>query len=160
MQLPPRLLNRRTRLVDRLLLHPLVGPVLFLAIVLAMFQLLYAVGAPLQDLLGSGLDWVQTSVLEPALTAVNTPEWVRAFLIDGIWMGVGTVAAQIRESKSRNFALLSLGLPRRSTGWVGSSSTRTRWPSEIPLNGIAGSRYNTNIKRCCIPGHREPQRRL
>ena len=91
-QLPPRLLNRRTRLVDRLLLHPLVGPVLFLAIVLAMFQLLYAVGAPLQDLLGSGLDWVQTSVLEPALIAVNTPEWVRAFLIDGIWMGVGTVA--------------------------------------------------------------------
>jgi ferrous iron transport protein B len=91
-QLPPRLLNRRTRLVDRLLLHPLVGPVLFLAIVLAMFQLLYAVGAPLQDLLGSGLDWVQASVLEPALVAVNTPEWVRAFLIDGIWMGVGTVA--------------------------------------------------------------------
>ncbi len=48
-QLPPRLLNRRTRLVDRLLLHPLVGPVLFLAIVLAMFPLLYAVGAGLSD---------------------------------------------------------------------------------------------------------------
>ncbi|MFM1800629.1 MAG: hypothetical protein RLZZ117_2907 [Cyanobacteriota bacterium] len=91
-ELPARLQNRQTRRLDQLLLHPLVGPVLFLAIVLAMFQLLYAVGAPLQDLLGSALDWVQASVLEPALIAVNTPEWVRAFLMDGIWMGVGTVA--------------------------------------------------------------------
>lgn len=92
MQLPRRLRNRRTRRLDQVLLHPLVGPVLFLAIVLAMFQLLYTVGAPVQDLLSSGLDWVQTSVLEPALLAVKTPEWMRGFLIDGLWMGAGTVA--------------------------------------------------------------------
>jgi ferrous iron transport protein B len=90
--LPERLLNRRTRRFDRLLLHPLVGPVVFLAIVLAMFQLLYAIGAPLQDLLGSAIDWIQAGVLEPALKAVDAPEFVRGFLIDGIWMGVGTVA--------------------------------------------------------------------
>jgi len=93
-QLPPRLLNRRTRLVDRLLLHPLVGPVLFLAIVLAMFQLLYAVGAPLQDLLGSGLDWVQTSVLEPALLHSRASRTATALVTKGTglsrqWLGVG-----------------------------------------------------------------------
>lgn len=60
-------------------LHPLVGTVLFLTIVLAMFQVLYAVGAPLQDLHGSVINWVQASVLEPALTAVSTPEWLRVF---------------------------------------------------------------------------------
>jgi len=92
-QLPPRLRNRRTRQVDRLLLHPLVGLVLFLGIVLALFQLLYAVGAPAQQLVGSAIDWIQSALLEPALVALNTPPLLRDFLIDGVWLGVGTVAA-------------------------------------------------------------------
>jgi ferrous iron transport protein B len=91
-RLPPGLLNRRTRQADRLLLHPLVGVLLFLAIVLAIFQLLYAVGTPLQDLLGSGIDWTQAAILEPALAAVQAPAFLRGFLIEGIWMGMGTVA--------------------------------------------------------------------
>jgi ferrous iron transport protein B len=92
-QLPPRLRNRRTRQVDRLLLHPLVGLVLFLGIVLALFQLLYAVGAPAQQLVGSAIDWIQSALLEPALVALNTPPLLCDFLIDGVWLGVGTVAA-------------------------------------------------------------------
>ena len=91
-QLPPRLLNRRTRQVDRVLLHPLVGLALFLAIVLVLFQLLYLVGAPAQDLVGSGIDWIETALLEPALTALQAPGFLRDFLIDGVWLGVGTVA--------------------------------------------------------------------
>lgn len=91
-QLPPRLLNRRTRLADRFLLHPLVGLLLFLGIVLALFQLLYAVGAPAQDLVGSGIDWIQAAILEPLLAALNTPQFLNDFLIDGLWLGVGTVA--------------------------------------------------------------------
>ena len=91
-QLPAHLKNHRTRLVDRLLLHPLVGLVLFLAIVMAMFQALYALGSPLQDLLGSLFDWMQTALLEPALAAMGAPEFLRGFLIDGVWMGVATVA--------------------------------------------------------------------
>jgi ferrous iron transport protein B len=91
-QLPPRQVNRRTRRADRLLLHPLVGVLLFLAIVLGLFQLLYAVGTPAQDLVGSGIDWIQEALLEPVLTALNTPRFLRDFLIDGVWLGVGTVA--------------------------------------------------------------------
>lgn len=91
-QLPPRLLNRRTRRADRVLLHPLAGLVLFLAIVLALFQLLYTLGAPAQDLVGSGIDWIQSAILEPVLAALNAPRLVRDFLIDGVWLGVGTVA--------------------------------------------------------------------
>ncbi|MFM1812972.1 MAG: hypothetical protein RLZZ336_1910 [Cyanobacteriota bacterium] len=90
--LPERLLNRRTRQLDRVLLHPLVGVVLFLAIVLAVFQVLYAVTTPLQDLLGSGLDWIQGSWLEPGLNLIGSPDWFKRFLLDGIWLGVSTVA--------------------------------------------------------------------
>ena len=91
-QLPQQMLNRRTRRADRLLLHPLLGVLLFLAIVLALFQLLFAVGAPAQELVGRGLDWIQTAILQPALTALQLPALLRDFLIDGVWLGVGTVA--------------------------------------------------------------------
>lgn len=90
--LPERLINRGTRRADRLLMHPVVGLVSFLGIVLAMFQLLYAVGTPLQDLLGQLIDWTQTVVLEPLLEAAGAPDFLRGFLVDGVWLGVGTVA--------------------------------------------------------------------
>ena len=90
--LPPQLVHRRTRKLDRLLLHPLVGLVAFLAIVLGLFQLLYAAAAPLQEWLGLLVDAIQNGVLEPVLQLLRAPELVRGFLIDGVWMGVGTVA--------------------------------------------------------------------
>lgn len=90
--LPPRLVHRRTRRIDRLLLHPLAGLGAFLAIVLGLFQLLYAAAAPLQELLAALLDGLQGMVLEPLLQRLQAPELLRGFLIDGVWMGMGTVA--------------------------------------------------------------------
>jgi ferrous iron transport protein B len=90
--LPPQLVHRSTRHIDRLLLHPLAGLVAFLVIVLGLFQLLYAAAAPLQELLGLLLDRLQSGVLEPLLQLLQAPELLRGFLIDGVWMGVGTVA--------------------------------------------------------------------
>ncbi len=84
---------QRTRLADRWLLHPLLGVVLFLAIVLAVFQLLYAVSTPLQDLLGLGLDGIRANWLEPGLQGLGSPEWLQSFLLDGLWLGVTTVAS-------------------------------------------------------------------
>ena len=90
--LPARLLNRRTRLVARVLLNPLLGVVLFLAIVMVAFQLLYAITAPLQELLGAGLAWIQGSWLAPGLQVLGSPDWLKRFLLDGLWLGVSTVA--------------------------------------------------------------------
>jgi ferrous iron transport protein B len=91
-RLPQASLHRRTRTVDRVLLHPLVGVGVFLGLVLILFQLLYALTTPLQDLLGTLLDAVQTGVLEPALAGLSAPAPLKSFLIDGLWLGVGTVA--------------------------------------------------------------------
>jgi ferrous iron transport protein B len=90
-QQPAQLVNWRTRRLDRWLLHPFAGVLLFLAIVLLLFQSLYALAKPLQDLLGFGLDWLQTALLEPGLAAISAPEFVRDFLVHGLWLGVGTV---------------------------------------------------------------------
>jgi ferrous iron transport protein B len=85
--------NRGTRRLDRLLLHPLVGPLLFLAIVAVMFQAIYSLGAPLQEGLGLLLDGVRQRLLEPGLTALGAPPLLRGFLLDGVWLGVGTVTS-------------------------------------------------------------------
>jgi ferrous iron transport protein B len=90
--LPEGVMNRRSRAVDRVLLHPLVGVVVFLVLVLLVFQLLYALSAPLQDLLGVGLDGVQAHLLEPGLASLGVPAPLKSFLIEGVWLGVGTVA--------------------------------------------------------------------
>ena len=85
--------NRHSRRVDRLLLHPLVGPLLFLVIVAVMFQAIYSLGAPLQEGLGLLLDAVRQQLLEPLLRGAGAPSLLRGFLLDGVWLGVGTVTS-------------------------------------------------------------------
>lgn len=80
-----------TTRLDRLLLHPILGLPLFFAAMYLMFQVVYALGTPLQDLLSSGLDWFKTVALEPAL--INLPPFLKGFLIGGLYDGIGTVAA-------------------------------------------------------------------
>jgi ferrous iron transport protein B len=84
--------NLTTRL-DRILLHPVWGLPIFFTAMYLMFQFIYAVGTPLQELMGSIFDGIQNSVLVPALA--NAPAVVRGFLIDGLYTGVSTVAAFI-----------------------------------------------------------------
>jgi len=88
---PAQVLRPQSRRLDRLLLHPLVGPLVFLAIVLLMFQAIYALGAPLQELMGGLFDGLRDRLLLPLLQAIGTPELLRSFLVDGVWLGVSTV---------------------------------------------------------------------
>jgi len=88
---PDQVLRPQNRRLDRLLLHPLVGPLLFLAIVLVMFQTIYALGAPLQELLVSLFDGLQNQLLLPLLQGLRTPPVLRDFLVFGVWLGVSTV---------------------------------------------------------------------
>ncbi|MEB3256059.1 MAG: ferrous iron transport protein B [Synechococcaceae cyanobacterium] len=92
-RLPARPPNRTTQRLDRLLLHPLVGPLLFLAIMAAMFQAIYSLGAPLQEGLGLLLDSIRQGLLQPALQQLGAPALLQGFLLDGVWLGVGTVAS-------------------------------------------------------------------
>lgn len=84
--------NLTTRL-DRLLLHPVLGLPLFFAAMYLMFQVVYSLGTPLQEWLGNGLDWFKTVALAPALAGL--PSFLQGFLLDGLYSGIGTVAAFI-----------------------------------------------------------------
>lgn len=91
--LPTQHQDTLTTRLDRILLHPVLGLPLFFAAMYLMFQVVYTLGTPLQDALGSGLDWFKTALLEPALAGL--PPFLQGFLIGGLYDGVGTVAAFI-----------------------------------------------------------------
>ena len=88
---PEQVLRPHSRRLDRLLLHPLVGPLLFLAIVLVMFQTIYVLGAPLQELMVSLFNALRNQLLLPLLQGLRTPQVLSDFLVYGVWLGVSTV---------------------------------------------------------------------
>ena len=75
-----------TRRLDSVLLHRVFGPLIFLAVVIAVFQVVFTIGQPLSDGLGAML----TSA--GAKAAMLLPDnWLRALLRDGLWNGVQAV---------------------------------------------------------------------
>ena len=90
-QLPGQWRDRRTQRLDAVLLHPVLGlPLFFLAMAL-MFQAIYALGVPMQEGLGTLLDQFGQTVLLPLLGPL--PTWLRGFLMEGLYQGIGTVMA-------------------------------------------------------------------
>lgn len=90
-QMPSQLVDRLTNALDQILLHPLLGLPIFFGAMYLIFQAIYAIGTPLQKLFGNGLDWLKTIALEPLLAPL--PAFIKGFLIDGLYVGIGTVAA-------------------------------------------------------------------
>ena len=89
--LPGRWRDQRTRRLDAVLLHPLLGlPLFFLAMAL-MFQAIYAIGVPVQEGLAGLLDQFGQLVLKPLLEPL--PNLLQGFLLEGLYQGLGTVMA-------------------------------------------------------------------
>ncbi len=77
--------------LDRLLLHPLLGLFSFFVVMLAVFQLIYAVGGPIQSWLGTLFDALEAQLLQPALQSLALPDFFSRLLSEGLWMGATTV---------------------------------------------------------------------
>ena len=92
-QMPARLTDELTSKVDKVLLHPWFGIPIFLLALLLLFQFIFTLGAPFQDAIAWLLDTLRGEVLDPALAIA--PGWLQGLLLDGIYNGVGTVAAFI-----------------------------------------------------------------
>jgi ferrous iron transport protein B len=85
--------NTFTTKLDQVLLHPIWGLPIFFGAMYLMFQMVYTIGKPLQDGLNEGVDWFKTAALEPLLSFL--PKFPHDLLIDGIYGGIGTIAAFI-----------------------------------------------------------------
>ena len=74
--------------VDRLVLHPVVGPILFLAVMWAVFFITTTVAGPLQD----GLEAFITGPVSAAARSILPDNWLlTGLLVDGLIGGVGMV---------------------------------------------------------------------
>jgi ferrous iron transport protein B len=82
----PGHLDPTTARADKLLLHPVAGLVILLAILFVMFQAVFAWARPLMEVISDGFTWLGALVGQSPL-----PEIVRSFLKDGVIAGVGSV---------------------------------------------------------------------
>lgn len=90
---PAQLDDVVTSRIDRVLLHPWLGLPLFFAAMYLLFQFIFTLGTPLQEGIAWALDVFRADVLEPLLQ--HTPGWFSGLMLDGIYNGIGTVAAFI-----------------------------------------------------------------
>jgi ferrous iron transport protein B len=78
--------EKATRRVDAVLLHRVWGPLLFLAVVFGVFEVVFSIGQPLSDGLGDLLAKFGTWG-----TNFLPDGWMRSLVLDGAWKGVTSV---------------------------------------------------------------------
>lgn len=75
-----------TRRLDAVFLHPVAGPLVFVIIVVAVFQTIFTGAEPLMDAVVAAVAWSGHWV-----SAVLPASPLRDLLVEGVWGGVGTV---------------------------------------------------------------------
>ena len=84
--LPPKRPDTWTGKIDSVLLHPVAGVVILLAILFLMFQAVFSWATPVMDLIKAGFDWLSLQV-----TTYLPPGLLQSLIADGIISGVGSV---------------------------------------------------------------------
>jgi ferrous iron transport protein B len=75
-----------TRKIDDVLLHRFWGPLLFLLVVVGVFEVVFSIGQPLSDGFGSILNSIGGLMRD-----VLPVGWLQSLLIDGAWKGISSV---------------------------------------------------------------------
>ncbi|MCD6389903.1 MAG: ferrous iron transport protein B [Desulfobulbaceae bacterium] len=84
--------DERSKCIDNILLHRWFSLPLFLLIMFLLFQAVYGLGAPLQDLIGQGFDAAEAWLrVQPFISRQS--DWLQSFLFDGLWQGLGVVTS-------------------------------------------------------------------
>jgi ferrous iron transport protein B len=75
-----------THKIDNILLHRIWGPLLFLLVVVGVFEVVFSVGQPLSDGFGDLLASA-ANLVRPLLPV----GWLQSLLLDGVWKGICSV---------------------------------------------------------------------
>jgi ferrous iron transport protein B len=118
-----------TRKLDKLLLHRIWGPILFLVVVISVFQVVFSIGQPLSDGFGN--------LLNAAGDKIGTflgHGWLESLLIDGIWKGVASVLVFLPQIL---LLFLFIGILEDSGYLARAALIADRMMHSIGLNGKA-----------------------
>ena len=75
-----------TRKIDNVLLHRFWGPLLFLLVVIGVFEVVFALGQPLSD----GFGELLARMADLVRPLIPVP-WLQSLLLDGVWKGICSV---------------------------------------------------------------------
>ncbi len=112
--LPPKRPDTWTGKIDSVLLHPVSGVLILLAILFLMFQAVFSWATPLMDLIKAGFDWLALQV-----TTYLPHGLLESLLADGIISGVGSVLVFLPQIMILFFFIILL---KTSATWPGRRS--------------------------------------
>jgi len=135
--------DARTHRIDRLILHPLWGTVIFFTVMFVFFQIVFTVAAPLQDWTDQGLGWLGGQVIDYLGNSA-----VAGLLGQGVIGGVGTVVKFIPQIVLL-FLLIAL---LENVGYM--SRAAFLMDRVMALTGLEGRAFVAMLSSfaCAIPG--------
>ncbi|MEA1924026.1 MAG: ferrous iron transport protein B [Pseudomonadota bacterium] len=88
----PVIEDKLSRRLDHIFLHHFFGLPIFIMLMFLLFQGVYGLGAPLQEILSVVFDsagsWLSSQIM-----VLSLPVWLQSFLFDGLWQGVAVVTS-------------------------------------------------------------------
>ncbi len=132
-----------TRSIDRLVLHPIGGPVILAMLLFVMFQAVFAWATPFADRIDAAVSLVHDAALEAL-----PPGTVRSFVADGLIAGVGAVIVFLPQI----LILFAFILILESTGYmVRAAFLMDRLMASVGLSGRAFIPLLSSFA-CAVPG--------
>ncbi|MCP5385723.1 MAG: ferrous iron transporter B [Novosphingobium sp.] len=131
-----------TRL-DRLLLHPWLGPLILFALLFVVFQAVFSGAAPFADALQAGVDWLS------AWVRIELPaSLARDLLTDGVIAGVGAVLVFLPQIVILFFFILAM----EASGYMARAAfLMDRLMARVGLSGRSFIPLLSSFA-CAVPG--------
>ncbi len=138
--------TRRHRLhakLDRVLLHPWLGPVILFALLFVVFQAVFAWATPFADALDAGVTWLHDNV-----AAAMAPSLARDLITDGVIAGVGSVVVFLPQIVILFFFILAM----EASGYMARAAfLMDRLMAGVGLSGRSFIPLLSSFA-CAIPG--------
>ena len=132
-----------TQSIDRIVLHPVAGPIILAALLFVMFQAVFAWATPFAD----GIDAGVSAIHDAALSALP-PGIFRSFVADGLIAGVGAVIVFLPQI----LILFAFILVLETTGYmVRAAFLMDRLMASVGLSGRAFIPLLSSFA-CAVPG--------
>ncbi len=129
--------------LDRLFLHPWLGPIILFALLFVVFQAVFAGATPFADALKAGVGWLSGAVRE-----AMPPGLPRDLVVDGIFAGVGSVVVFLPQIVILFFFILAM----EASGYMARAAfLMDRLMAGVGLSGRSFIPLLSSFA-CAIPG--------
>jgi ferrous iron transport protein B len=129
--------------LDRMFLHPWLGPLILFALLFVVFQAVFAWATPFADALEAAVGWLSAGVRD-----IMPPSLLRDLVTDGILAGVGSVVVFLPQIVILFFFILAL----EASGYMARAAfLMDRMMAHVGLSGRSFIPLLSSFA-CAIPG--------